>query len=124
MPLVRKLEAPIFDTVPSLTVTGLASPRRGARESCVWRLVLQPGAPAVPHAVTREETFLALVGKAVATVGGEEHRLDAGDALIVPPNVTFAIANPSSEPFEAVVVLPVGGQAILDGNVFTPPWAE
>jgi mannose-6-phosphate isomerase-like protein (cupin superfamily) len=123
MPLVRKSEAPIFN-VPGLTVTGLASPRRGASEVCIWRLVLDPSTPGLPHSVTREETFLALSGRAVATVDGIEHALDPGDALIVPPHVRFSLANPSSEPFEAVVTLPVGGKAITDGAAFTPPWAE
>jgi quercetin dioxygenase-like cupin family protein len=123
MPIIRKSEAPIFN-IPGLTVTGLTSPCRGASETCVWRLVLDPGTPGLPHSVTREETFVALSGRATVTFDGVEHLLEPGDALVVPANVTFALGNPSSEPFEAVVTLPVGGKAITDGAPFTPPWTE
>lgn len=58
-------------------------------------------------------------------VGGETVALGSGDALVVPANVPFAIANPFGEPFEAICALPVGGRATLPGGeAFTPPWAS
>jgi len=123
MPIIRKNEAPVFD-LPGLAVQGLASPARGSRETCVWRIALAPGAPGVPHAVTREEVFIATSGIAVAVVAGARHELRAGDALIVPAGVEFALSNPSDCAFEAVVTLPVGGQAVTSEGTFTPPWAE
>ncbi|MDX6580052.1 MAG: hypothetical protein QOJ47_1601, partial [Gaiellales bacterium] len=37
----------------------------------------------------------------------------------------FSLANPFDAPFEAVVVLPVGGRAaMLGGEPFVPPWTE
>jgi hypothetical protein len=43
---------------------------------------------------------------------------------LVPANTDFALANAIEEPFEAVVVLPVGGMAqVGDAAPFTPPWA-
>jgi quercetin dioxygenase-like cupin family protein len=123
MRIVRKAEAPVFN-VPGLTVTGLASPSRGAAETCVWRIAVAPGTPGFPHAVTREEIFVGLSGRAVVTVAGKEHALGAGDAIIVPKDTVFALANTSNEPFEAMVALPVGGKAVADGPPFTPPWAE
>lgn len=123
MTIIRKEEAPVF-TLHGLRVTGLASPRRGARETCVWRVQLAPGSPGVPHQVTREETFVALAGRAVVTMAGQEHALEPGDALVVPAHTEFAIANPAAEPFEAMVAFPVGGQAVTEQGAFTPPWAE
>jgi len=67
---------------------------------------------------------VATAGTAIASVDGEEQRLHPGDALIVPRDKPFALANPSDEPFEATVAFPVGGQAITDNGPFTPPWAE
>ncbi len=122
MPIVRNADAPRFD-LPGLTVRGLASPTRGARETAVWRLTLAPGAPGAPHQLTREEIFVATAGTAVATVGDARHELAAGDVLIVPPGVTFTLANPSTAPFEAVAASPVGGQAVAGDRTFTPPWA-
>jgi mannose-6-phosphate isomerase-like protein (cupin superfamily) len=124
MPIVRKSDAPVF-RLPGLEVTGLASPRRGAAETCVWRLALDPGAPGVPHRVTREEIFVALSGSAVAKMGESEQTLRAGDALVVPPDTEFSLANRGGEPFEAVVAFPVGGEAVTgDDAPFTPPWAQ
>jgi mannose-6-phosphate isomerase-like protein (cupin superfamily) len=123
MPVIRNNEAAIFD-LPGLTVHGLASPQRGAQETCVWRISLAPGAPAVPHSVTREEVFVAMAGSAVATVAGVDYELSPGDALIVPAGVPFALANPSQRPFEALVSFPVGGKAQTHEGTFTPPWAE
>lgn len=123
MPVIAGAGAPTF-TVPHVTARGLAAPSRGAKETCAWRFTVDPGAPAAPHTVDREEIFFLLAGRAVATLGGERHDLTAGDALIVPPHTPFAIANPHDEPLEMVAVLPVGGQATMPGQPpFTPPWA-
>ena len=124
MPHIAKDAAPTF-TIPGLTVTGFAAPSRGATETSVWMIELAPGAPATPHTMDREEVFVALAGRATATVAEREHDVSAGEALIVPAGETFALANPHGEPFRAVVALPVGGRARLaDGDAFTPPWAE
>jgi len=123
MNLIRNTEAPVF-TMGGITVTGLASPKRGAAETCVWRLVVAPSTPGLPHSVTREEIFVGLSGAAVVTIDGVEHALGAGDAIIVPANTLFALANKTTEPFEAMVSFPVGGKAITKDATFTPPWAE
>ncbi|HEY3494143.1 MAG TPA: cupin domain-containing protein [Polyangiaceae bacterium] len=122
MPLIRKSEAPKFE-VPGVQVVGLASPGRGARETCVWHLEVSPGTRGFPHRVTREEVFVAVSGKALATLDGVEHELLPGDALLVPADTPFSLANRETEPFRAVVALPVGGQAVTGEGTFTPPWA-
>lgn len=123
MPIIRRVDAPRFD-LPYLAVRGLASPKRGSEETCVWSIALSPGAPGLSHSVTREEVFVAMAGSAVATLGGETHELGPGDTLVVPSGIEFSLSNPSDEPFEALVVLPVGGQAVTADGPFTPPWAE
>jgi mannose-6-phosphate isomerase-like protein (cupin superfamily) len=75
--------------------------------------------------VDREEVFVLLSGSAAVTLDGEQHHLNVGDALIVPPNTTFGIGNPYDEPLEMMTVLPVGGRGIVPGQEpFVPPWAE
>jgi mannose-6-phosphate isomerase-like protein (cupin superfamily) len=124
MPVIPGATAPTF-SLPGLVVTGLAAPSRGATETSVWHLVLEPGAPGVEHSMDREEVFVAVAGHALATVGDEETALAAGDALVVPAGRRFSLANPSAEPFRAVVALPVGGRASMPGQApFVPPWAE
>jgi quercetin dioxygenase-like cupin family protein len=123
MILIDVDDAPRF-AAPGLVVTGLAAPSRGATEIAAWRLSLEPGNPGTTHQLTREEVFVAVRGTATATVGGHSQPLRAGSALVVPPHTDFSLANPGDEPFEAVAAFPVGGQALLDGATFTPPWAE
>lgn len=127
MPVIPAATAPTFTLpdAPETVFTGLASPSRGARETSVWRVKLAPGTPAVEHSLNREEVIVALMGRAVASFDGVPNGVGAGDTLIVPPAVAFSLANPYTEPFEAVAVLPVGGRArVGDGEPFTPPWAE
>lgn len=124
MPIISAESAPTFD-LPGVTFTGLAAPSRGALETSVWRVVMQPGTPANPHRLSREEVIVAISGAARVSIGGSEADFTAGSAVIVPADTDFSLSNPGPAPFEAVAVLPVGGRASLPGGEpFTPPWAE
>jgi mannose-6-phosphate isomerase-like protein (cupin superfamily) len=123
MKLIQRAETPTFE-LPGLQVVGLAAPRCGATETCMWKIRLSPGAPPVPHSVTREEIFVGLTGRARATVDGVASELGPGDVLVVPAHRRFSLESLSEEPFEAMVAFPVGGQAVTDDAAFTPPWAE
>ncbi|HET6551574.1 MAG TPA: cupin domain-containing protein [Solirubrobacter sp.] len=122
MPVIAHTDAPTFE-LEGVRFTGLAAPSRGARENCVWTIAIEPGAPGVPHAVTREEVFVALEGRAELKLDGVTQTLAPGDAAVVAAETQFSLANPYDEPFRAVVVLPVGGQAVTADGAFTPPWA-
>ena len=112
-------------------MTMLASPRsrcpaavKTTKLPSAWRLRLEPGTPATPHRLTREEVLVAIAGRARASIGGAEHDLVAGGAVIVLAETEFALSNPHDAPFEAVAILPVGGQARIGEEApFTPPWA-
>lgn len=122
MPLIRNDEAPHFD-LHGVSFRGLAAPSRGSRETSVWRVSLPPQARGAAHSVDREEIFVALAGRAVAMLDGQEHELGAGDTLIVPAGLTFSLANPGAEAFEALAVAPAGVHARLPGGEpFAPPW--
>lgn len=123
MSIVNERTAPVFE-LPGVTFIGLTSPTRGSHENSVWRVVLQPGTAGTPHTITREETFVALHGRALLDVGGVMHDLPAGSAVAIPAGSLFSLANPGPEPFHALAVLPVGGQVTVgDAPAFTPPWA-
>ena len=127
MPLIRHADAPVFKlpNAPGVTFTGLVSPKRGSQDVSTWHVRIEGGTPGAPHSVTREEVFVAIAGEALFTIAGKEHRVSTGDAIVVPPHTPFSLANPGPDPFEAVVVFPVGGQAVVEGvPPFTPPWAE
>lgn len=104
--------------------TSLVSPSRGATETSVWTVEIDPGTPAVPHSVTREEVFVVLDGAARVVLDGVVHRAAAGDAIVVPPGVAFAITADGAGPLRLLCCLPVGGQAVAGGSTFTPPWAQ
>src|SRR5437588_5597579 len=123
--LIKLKDAPTFD-VDGVHATGYAAPSRGAHDTAVWRLKLDPGSASPPHTLTREEVFVALAGSATATLGERALEVEAGDALIVPPEVPFMLTTTGSEPFEAVCCLPIGatGTILPDGPTIVPAWAE
>ena len=124
MPFLRAESAPQFSW-PGLSVTGLAAPSRGSRETSVWRLRLAPHEPGPLHSVDREEIFVALSGRAEVTLGGELHELGPGDTLIVPAGHAFSLRATGADPFEALALAPVGVRAKLaEGEPFAPPWTE
>ncbi|WP_113698966.1 cupin domain-containing protein [Nonomuraea lactucae] len=124
MPIVRGATAPTF-TVGHTTFTGLASPSRGAKETCVWRTHVSPGALPAEHSFDHEEVLIVLSGRATATLDGVEHEVSAGDAIVVPAHTLFSLANPHDEPLELVAALPVGALARMNGgDPFVPPTAQ
>ena len=52
---------------------------------------------------------------AIATVGA---------AIVVPPDTGFELGNDGDAVLRLLCCFPVGGQATLNGESFTPPWAE
>jgi mannose-6-phosphate isomerase-like protein (cupin superfamily) len=124
MPHIRSSDAPTFQ-IPDLVVTGLASPSRGSTDNSVWRVVIPAGAPGVLHSMDREEIFVALSGRAVATLGGDLHRLEPGDALVVPKDQMFTLGNEGPDDFVAVAIAAAGVQAHMpSGDRFDPPWVK
>jgi quercetin dioxygenase-like cupin family protein len=122
MAVITDQDAPRFD-LGGTHVVGLASPARGSSENSAWRLTLDAGAASPPHTLDREEIFVALGGQAVARLGDRTERVGSGDALIVPPGVEFTLEAGADAAFEAVVCMPAGGTASVDGAVAVPPWA-
>jgi quercetin dioxygenase-like cupin family protein len=105
--------------------TSLATPSRGSTDTAVWSVEIAPGPPGVEHRLTREEVFVVLDGRAEVLLDGEPSCARAGDAIVVPPGVPFALAAAGDRPLRALCCLPVGGQGQLaDGEPFTPPWAR
>ncbi|MFE6859305.1 cupin domain-containing protein [Nocardia sp. NPDC057668] len=122
MPLVTADQAPRFEN-DHATFIGLAAPSRGSTENSAWRLSIKPRTAAPAHSLDREEIFIALSGSMTVTMNDETFTVAAGDALIVPAHQLFAMSNPNGEPFEAVVVLPVGGHGLIPGQPpIVAPW--
>jgi mannose-6-phosphate isomerase-like protein (cupin superfamily) len=105
--------------------TSLATPSRGSTETSVWLVEITPGTAGTPHRLTREEVFVVLAGRAEVSLGDQISHATAGDAIVVPAGIPFALAPAGEEPLRALCCLPVGGQGQLtEGEPFTPPWAQ
>jgi quercetin dioxygenase-like cupin family protein len=105
--------------------TSLATPSRGSTETSVWLVEIEPSSPPTPHSVTREEVFVVLSGTARVELDGVPGTAQAGDAIVVPAGVPFALSNDEGENLRLLCCLPVGGQARMgEGEPFTPLWAQ
>lgn len=123
MPVIQAPPAPTHD-LGGARFTSLATPSRGSTDTSVWTVEIQPGAPAVPHTLTREEVFVVLAGTAAVCIGDDRQSAAAGDAIVVPVDTMFELANGGTDILRLLCCMPVGGQARVDGTTFTPPWAE
>src|SRR4051794_41893920 len=104
--------------------TSLATPSRGSTDTSVWSVEIAPGAPGVPHRLTREEVFVVLGGRAEVWLDGGQSFASTGDAIVVPPGPPFALAAAGDEPPRAPCSLPRRGQGRLeDGAPGRPPRA-
>ena len=123
MPVIKAPEVATH-SLPHAQFTSLATPSRGARETSVWRVSLAAGGEPARHSVTREEIFVVLSGRARVRWDDTAHEAGPGDAIVVPAHQSFALDCAGSEPVELLCCFPVGGQAQLGDQLFTPPWAE
>src|SRR3954468_5977972 len=115
MTIIKDHDAPRFDA-DGVTVTGLASPSRGCATVSAWRVVLAPGATSPEHALTSDEAFVALRGRARVTLDGAAPAPGAGHCLVFAPERSFSIRNDGEEPFEAICCMAAGGRAVVEGS--------
>jgi mannose-6-phosphate isomerase-like protein (cupin superfamily) len=117
-------DAPVFE-LGGVIFRPLAVPSRGSSELAVWSIEMPPGSSGQEHTVDREEVFVAHSGRIVGVIGGVEHVIEAGDAMILPPHTPFSIRNDSAtEPAAALVCTSAGIKATLGDQTILPPWAQ
>ena len=123
MPVIAAPPCPTHE-VGATKFTSLATPSLGSVRTSVWQVEIPPGEPPTPHELTDEEIFVVLEGVATVMIDGEASTAGAGDTIVVPSGVSFALANAGAQSLRLLCCLPVGGQARLPGGEpFTPPWA-
>src|SRR3954462_9001158 len=108
MPVTPAPPAPTHD-LGGTRFTSLATPTRGSRETAVWQVEIEPGTPATPHSLTREEGFVVLAGRATVRIGDVTAVAAVGDAIVVPPDIQFELSNADSTVLRLLCCLPVGG---------------
>lgn len=124
MYVIAEAGAPRFE-LPGVTFTGLASPSRGSRDVCTWRITVAPNLCSdQAHTLDQDEIFMVASGAIQLDPDGDVLR--AGDAAVVPAGTPILLSNPRDEPAVAYVVIRSGFTAVMaDGTpVGTPPWAQ
>ncbi|KAA6223215.1 cupin domain-containing protein [Streptomyces albofaciens JCM 4342] len=101
---------------------GLAAPSQGSTELCTWRVEMAAGKETPVHTIDREQVWMPISGAFEVVIGDETEIVKAGQAVMVPGGATRRLT--ALEDAQALVAMPVGGQAALpDGNKVTLPWA-
>jgi quercetin dioxygenase-like cupin family protein len=127
MPVARASDHRTFEVAESTgeaTVTGLASPSRGATEILLYRMDLAPGAALPPHRHDHEEAFHLLSGTLASVQAGERIPVWAGDAVMIPSGVLHS-ARAGPDGAVLLVAMPKGTRTIRpDGASSVPPWGR
>jgi quercetin dioxygenase-like cupin family protein len=124
MPVIHAAEAAVHQ-MHDTSFASYASPARGSRELCAWRIEIPARTQGVPHHVSREEVLYVLSGTLRATVDDQPEEATVGDVILVPAGSRFGIDNLADEPATAWVTTSVGLAAVLpDGSWITPPWTR
>ena len=124
MPVIRAAQS-VVHQMHGTSFTSYASPARGSRELCAWRIEIPGGTEGVPHHVSREEVLYVLDGILRVTLDGESEDAGPGDVVLVPAGARFGASNLATEPATAWVTTRAGFAGVLpDGSWFTPPWTR
>lgn len=122
MPVIHASQAAVHQ-MHGTSFTAFASPERGSRELCAWRIEIPGNSRGARHHVTREEVLYVLTGTLQVSVDGQTEAAAAGDVILVPAGAEFGADNPSGQPATAWVSTSVGLRGVLsDGSWITPPW--
>lgn len=122
MPVIHAA-AGVVHQMHGTSFTAYASPARGSKELCAWRVEIPGRTEGVPHRVSREEVLYVLSGGIRATVDGQAEEAAAGDVILVPAGSRFSVDNLAGAPATAWVTTSAGFTAVLpDGSRITPPW--
>ena len=123
MPVYRDDEHPRFD-LGGNTVTGYASPARGAHEAALFRVDLPPGGALPRHHHDHLDVFAVAEGDGTIHIGDDATEVATGDAVIVPTGAWHSfVAGPEGA---AIVVTMLAGTRLVrdDGSVVVPPWVS
>lgn len=123
MYIITGPQAPRFD-LPGVRFTALASPSRGSKDLCTWRLTVEAGLRSPQsHTLDRDEIFMVISGSIQLAADGPV--LGPGDAAVVPAGAPILLSNPGNVPAEVHVAIAAGFTGTMaDGTrVNTPPWA-
>jgi quercetin dioxygenase-like cupin family protein len=124
MPVIHADQAAVHQ-MHGTSFTAYASPARGSRELCAWRIEIPGHTEGVRHHVSREEVLYLLSGTVQVSLDGQAEQAAAGDVILVPAGARFGVDNLGDEPATAWVTTSVGLLGVLpDGSWISPPWTQ
>ncbi|MGW0432845.1 cupin domain-containing protein [Micromonospora sp. NPDC003197] len=112
-------------TTPGGVMTALAGPTQGSTELSTWRVRMAPDGQGPVHSIDREQVWMLLTGSVSIAVDGTARTVSAGQAAVLPAGVVRQVTVDEG-PVEALVCMPIGGQAFVPGNDEPRqlPWAQ
>lgn len=124
MPVIHARDAVVHQMHGS-SFTSYATPERGSKELCGWRIEIPGRTEGVPHQVSREEVLYVLGGTMRVILNDQTCEAAPGDVIVVPAGSRFCVDNPTDEPATAWVTTSVGFAGIMpDGSWIRPPWTR
>jgi quercetin dioxygenase-like cupin family protein len=123
MPVTRSDDHPSFELAGN-TITGFASPSRGASECILFRLEMPPGGTVPPHRHDHQDVFTVAAGSGTIFIDDEEHPIGPGDSVVVPTGALHRVE--AAADGAALVVTMLAGTTTIreDGSESVPPWGE
>jgi len=98
-----------YDRQEVVFAVAVSSPQSEGRYTIldeIWK----PRFSVSPHYhATHCETFYVVSGEVEWTVGGESHRLKAGDAVYIPPNTVHSVRVPDGKNLHTLMIYTPGG---------------
>jgi quercetin dioxygenase-like cupin family protein len=123
MPVARADDHPTFELAGN-TITGFASPSRGATECILYRVELPPGGGLPPHRHDHQDVFTVAAGDGRMFIDDDAHDIGPGDTVVVPAGARHWLE--AGADGAAIVVTMLAGTLFIreDGTSFVPPWGE
>ena len=116
---------PRLAETPNAAMTSYATPSLGSTEVCAWRVSMQADTQGPVHAIDREQVWLPLTGTLTFTVDDTTTTVGPGQSAILPAGELRQI-RAADGPVEALVCMPIGGQASVPdrADAVPLPWAQ
>ena len=123
MPVERPQDHPVFELAGN-TITSLASGRRGATESVLFRVEMPAGSGLPPHHHDHLDVFTIVEGSGTVHIDDVSTEIVAGDSVVVPVGARHRVdAGPNGA---TLVVTMLAGTKIFrdDGSEGVPDWVS
>ena len=115
-PLIRRRDDVEYEPVGAadgMQKGVLIADDHGAPNFAIRRFVLEPGAEVPAHTNAVEHEQYVLEGEYVVGIDDEEHRVSAGDSLLIPAETIHWYRNDGDEPGAFLCAVPNGDDEIV-----------